>query len=139
MAKINWQDIGLLAGNDAESIQKAIIIPAKEALRQTRFALTGNLTISDNLYSTVVTFGLLGNNTSQTLVHNVEYIFQNPLRTTPIGFTPINSFDSNRVAIAIPVCTYNTARTDGLLGLTVAFVGAAPGYSANVVGILWGG
>lgn len=121
MAKINWQDIGLLAANDVESIQKAIVIPAKEALRQTRFALTGNLTIADNAYAAIITLGQLGSNTSQTLIHNTEYLFQNPLKTTPVGFTPIIAFDSNRVAVPTPQCTLNNSRTDGLTGITARF------------------
>lgn len=121
MAKIGWQDIGELQNTDPDSIKRAIIIPAKEALRLTRFALSGNLTIADNAYAAIVTLGQLGNNTSQTLVHGTEYLLQNPLPTKPVGFTPIYAFDSNRTAIEIPNCMLNLARTDGLLGLTVNF------------------
>ncbi len=128
MAKINWQDIGELTAVDAAGIGKAIIIPAKEALRQARFALTGNLTIRDNMYAAVVTLGYVGNST-QTLTHGVEYAFQNPLKTTPVGFTPIRSFSpGGSTALPVQSAAFNTTRTDGLMGVTIRFsppVGAA--------------
>lgn len=131
MAVLNWQDIGELGGDDTDSIKRAIVIPAKEALRQTRFALTGNLTIKDNAYAAIVTLGQLGNNTSQTLVHGTEYVFQNPLKTTPVGFTPIKAFDSNRVAIQIPDCKFNTSRPDGLMGITANFAPPSSGSGSQ--------
>jgi hypothetical protein len=119
--KVGWQDIGLLNSADPKVLNSAIVVPAKEALRQVRSALTGNLTISDNSYAAVVTLGLLGNNKSQTLINGTEYLIQNPLKTTPIGFTPIYAFDSNYTAVDIPQCTLNLARTDGYLGITTNF------------------
>lgn len=120
MAKINWQDIGELTAIDATSIGKAIIIPAKEALRQVRFALGGNLTIRDNAYAAIITLGYQGNST-QTLTTGTEYTFQNPLKTEPIGFTPIMGIDANGSAIATPICSLNLGRTDGLMGITPSF------------------
>lgn len=131
MAVIDWQDIGELTANDPDNIKRAIVVPTKEALRQTRFALTGNLTIKDNAYAAIVTLGQLGNNASQTLVHGTEYVFQNPLKTTPVGFTPIKAFDSNRVAIQIPDCKFNTSRTDGLMGVTPNFASTNGGSGSQ--------
>jgi len=121
MAKINWQDIGELQGADQNSINKAIVIPAKEALRQVRFALTGNLTIRDNAYAAIVTLGYSGNST-QTLTNGTEYTFQNPLKTKPIGFTPIIAVNENGLALSVPSCIFNTSRTDGLIGVTPFFI-----------------
>lgn len=120
MAKINWQDIGELTNVDASSIGKAIIVPAKEALRQLRFAVGGNLTIRDNMYAAIVTLGYSGNST-QTLTNGVEYTFQNPLKTKPVGFTPISAVDSNGTAVDMPNCKINTSRTDGLIGITAKY------------------
>jgi len=120
MAKINWQDIGQLTAVDQNGINKAIIIPAKEALRQVRFALNGNLTLRDNQYAAVVTLGYSGNST-QTLTSGTEYTFQNPLKTTPIGFTPIKCIKSTGTSMAISDCKLNTSRTDGLIGISLGF------------------
>lgn len=115
MAKINWQDIGQLNDNDQKTINQAIIIPAKEALRQTRNALNKNLTIRDNQYAAVMTFG-----TSITpMTSGTEFTFQNPLKTTPIGFSPLVA--TNTAGVPIVLAGHprlNTTRTDGLLGLT---------------------
>lgn len=112
VAKINWQDIGELTAVDQNGINKAIVIPAKEALRQTRFALGGNLTLRDNQYAAVVTF---------SVTHGVEYTFQNPLKTTPIGFEPILTKTSSGAMGLQCNASLNLARTDGLLGLTVNY------------------
>lgn len=112
---VGWQDIGQLNDNNADSIQRSIIIPAKEALRQTRQALTGNLTIRDNQYAAIVTLG-----TSVTpMTSGTEWTFANPLATKPIGFTVLTA--TNTVGVAIQLDSppkLSTSRTDGLLGLT---------------------
>ncbi len=123
MANINWQDIGELTAVNVSSINKAIVIPAKEALRQAKFAIGGNLTVNDNMYAAIITLG----NSSQTLQNGVEYTFKNPLKTTPIGFTPIKSVDANNSSIAIPQCELNISRTDGLIGIT-PFIFSTTGY-----------
>lgn len=117
MAKLSYQDIGDWQVADVANIGKTIVLPTKEALRQLRFALTGNLTIRDNAYAAIVTLGYQGNST-QTLTSGVEYNFQNPLKTKPIGFTPINAVDANGISLNIDGFDFNTARTDGLLGVT---------------------
>jgi hypothetical protein len=134
VAKVAYQDIGELGEVSAAGIGKAIIVPAKEALRQVRFALGGNLTIRDNSYAAIVTLGYTGNST-QTLTHATEYTFQNPLKTTPIGFTPIKATDASGTAIAIPQCTFNTGRTDGLMGITPLFDNStsSTGYAGEQV------
>jgi hypothetical protein len=130
VAKVTYQDLGELAEVSAQGIGKAIIIPAKDALRQLRFALTGNLTIRDNMYAAIITLGYSGNS-SQTLTHGVEYTFQNPLKTTPIGFTPIKSFQpSGSTALPVQSAAFNTTRTDGLMGVTVQF--APPQHKLSV-------
>lgn len=135
MAKINWQDIGNLVAADQNSINKAIIIPAKEALRQVRFALNGNLTIRDNAYAAIVTLGYTGNST-QTARTGIEYTFQNPLKTLPIGFTPIAAMDANNVDIELPQCKFNTARTDGLIGITPWMFSTTGFQGERVVGFV---
>ncbi len=120
MAKLSYQDLGELTTADVSNIGKAIVLPAKDALRQLRFALTGNLTIRDNAYAAIVTLGYTGNST-QTLTSGTEYTFQNPLKTKPIGFTPIQCMNANGGAIAAPPCKLNTSRTDGLIGVTPIF------------------
>lgn len=124
MARVNWQDIGELTKVDQSGINKAIVIPAKEALRQTRLALGGNLTIRDNMYAADVTF---------SLTSGVEYTFQNPLKTTPVGFTPIKCVDANGVALNIGNVALNTTRTDGLMGITVGFSSSLTGYVGETV------
>lgn len=133
MAKVNWQDIGELSKVDAQSIGKAIIVPAKEALRQVRFALTGNLTIRDNAYAAIVTLGYTGNST-QTLTTGVEYTFQNPLKTTPIGFTPIFATNTDGDAIKIPRCKLTRSRSDGLLGITAEMDDTSSGNIGELLG-----
>jgi len=121
MAKVSWQDIGELSAVDTASIGKAIIVPAKEALRQTRFALGGNLTIRDNMYAAIVTLGYSGNST-QTLTTGIEYTFQNPLKTKPVGFTPISSIQPDgSPALGVDSFDINNSRTDGLTGITIGF------------------
>lgn len=118
--KVGWQDIGQLDGNDPDDISRAIIVPAKEALRQTRQALTGNLTIRDNFYATSITLGA----GTQSLTSGVEYVLQNPLKTTPIGFTVQKATDINGNALKVSSVKLNTTRTDGLLGITCDFYGS---------------
>lgn len=126
MATLNYQDIGELTAVDPRSIGKAIIVPAKEALRQLRFAASGNLTIRDNMYAAIITLGYQGNST-QTLTSGVEYTFQNPLKTKPVGFTQIKCIDANGVAMNIVGANLNTSRTDGMTGIT-AQIFSSTGY-----------
>ena len=116
--RLNLQDLGQLADGSSDEINRAIIIPAKDAFRQLRQAITGNLTLRDNQYAAVMTLGYAGNST-QTLFSGTEYTFQNPLKTGPIGFTPLVA--TNTVGVPIQLSgppMLNTTRTDGLLGIT---------------------
>lgn len=129
--KVNYQDLGLLRDNSVESINKAIIVPAKDALRQLRTLATGNMAIRDNQYAAIITLGYTGNST-QTLTSGTEYTFQNPLKTAPIGFTPIKCVDANGVALSVDGFNLNTARTDGLLGITLQMF-SSTGYVGETV------
>lgn len=129
--KIAYQDLGNLSANDVGAINQAIVIPAKDALRQLRTLVTGNLTIRDNAYAAIVTLGYQGNST-QTCTSGVEYTFQNPLKTTPIGFTPIKAVDANGASIGIAGFEFNTSRTDGLLGIT-PLMHSSTGYIGETI------
>lgn len=121
--KLNFQDIGGVGSGgqvSATVINGAIIVPAKEAFRQIRQVLTGNLTIRDNQYAAIVTLGYQGNST-QTCTSGTEYTFQNPLKTKPIGFTPLVAVNASGTAMAISSYQLNRSRTDGLVGITIRF------------------
>ncbi len=116
LVKLNYQDIGDLQTSDPDDIRRAVIVPAKEALRQLRYATGGNLTIGDNMYAAIITFGA----GSQTLTSGTEYIFQNPLKTKPVGFSPIRCVNTSGTALAVgSMVPINTARADGLMGVTL--------------------
>lgn len=116
--KIGYPDIGNLENDDVEAIRQAIIVPAKQALGVLRNAVGGNLTIRDNQYAAIVTLGYQGNST-QTCTSGTEYTLQNPLKTKPIGFTPISAVNANGAAIPTGAARLNNSRTDGLTGITV--------------------
>lgn len=127
--KVRFQDIGALAGSSPAEIVKSIVVPVRDALAQLRQAVSGNLTITDNQYAAIITLGA----GAQSLTSGTEFVFQNPLKTPPVGFTPILAVNSSGTAMRVVSSQLNTSRTDGLLGVTVEITDGVTGYAGEMV------
>ncbi len=118
--KLQWPELGELREFNPQDFQRAFIVPIKSALGQLRQAMGGNLTIQDNQYAAIITLGAIPGTTNATLTSGTEHTFANPLKTMPVGFTPIYAKNTSGTAVSLASCRLNTSRTDGLLGLTAA-------------------
>lgn len=127
--KIGYQDIGELRDASPESIKRAIVVPAKEALSLLRQATGGNLTIRDNQYAAIVTLGA----GAQSMTSATEYTLQNPLKTKPVGFSPIMAANSSGTSLEISGTSLNLSRADGLIGITCEFFGITSGYIGEAI------
>jgi hypothetical protein len=99
-------------GADLSAWRAGLVYPVQKALDRLRDMTNRGLSLADNMNAAIV---------SATLVHGVESPIFNPLKGKAVGFTPIKAVDADGAVIAIPVCTFNTGRTDGLMGVTCAF------------------
>lgn len=104
-----------------------------------RQRLQNGFTIGDNQFAALMDFNF---DDETELSSGIESIVKNPLRSVPIGFTPIYAENQSGTAISITTHKLNKRPLGGdgnvkagFIGITVTF---GPDDPAAVVGILWG-